>query len=139
MRARPHNPKSRPVAQTASRGKRVLWMMLGLVALVLGAIGVFLPILPTTPFVILAAFAFGKSIPAWRRWLVGNRVFGPIIKNWEETGAIAPRYKAMAGTMMLAAIALSVYMSVGPIIIAVQALCMLAAFYFIITRPNGTP
>lgn len=139
MSDRPHNPKTRTIARTMSRGKRVLWMLLGLVALVLGGIGVFLPILPTTPFVILAAFAFGKSIPAWRRWLVRNRIFGPIIKNWEETGAIAPRYKAMAGTMMLAAIALSVYMSVKPLIIAVQVLCMMAAFYFIITRPNGKP
>ncbi|PCI04298.1 MAG: hypothetical protein COB78_08235 [Hyphomicrobiales bacterium] len=139
MPAPPHNPKTRTVVQAASRGKRALWMMLGLLALVLGAIGVFLPILPTTPFVILAAFAFGKSIPAWRRWLERNKIFGPIIKNWEETGAIAPRYKVMASTMMLAAIALSVYMSLKPLIIAVQVLCMLAAFYFIITRPNGTP
>lgn len=114
-------------------------MMLGLVALFLGGIGVFLPILPTTPFIIVAAFAFGKSVPAWRRWLQRNKIFGPIIQNWEETGAIAPRYKAMAITMMLAAIALSVYMSVGPIILTIQGLCMAAAFYFIITRPNGTP
>jgi len=138
MRARPHNSKTRTVAQTVSRGRRALWIMLGVLALILGAIGVVLPILPTTPFVILAAFAFGKSIPAWRRWLERNKIFGPLIKNWEETGAIAPRYKVMAVTMMLAAIALSVYLSVRPLVLGVQVLCMLAAFCFIITRPNGT-
>lgn len=139
MRARSQDPKTKSSARAISGGKKVIWFVIGLVALLLGGLGVFLPILPTTPFIIVAAFAFGKSIPAWRRWLLNNKTFGPIIENWEETGAIAPRYKALAVTMMLAALALSFYMSIKPVIIAVQALCMLAAFVFIITRPNGTP
>ncbi|MFK5980506.1 MAG: YbaN family protein [Rhizobiaceae bacterium] len=139
MSARFHNQKTKMSNQVISRGKKIVWIVVGLIALLLGFIGVFLPILPTTPFVIVAAFAFGKSIPAWRRWLVNNKIFGPIIADWEETGAIAPRYKAMATLMMLAALALSFYLSIMPAIIVVQALCMLAAFTFIITRPNGTP
>ena len=138
MRARLHNLKTKANTHVISRGKKMVWFVIGLVALVLGGIGVFLPILPTTPFIILAAFAFGKSIPAWRRWLLNNKTFGPIIEDWEETGAIAPRYKIMATTMMIAALALSFYLAIKPVIIGVQALCMLVAFGFIITRPNGT-
>lgn len=139
MRVQPHNLKSGKGTNAILRGKKIIWFVIGVFALILGGLGVFLPILPTTPFVIVAAFAFGKSIPAWRRWLVNNKIFGPIIQNWEETGAIAPRYKALAITMMLAALGLSFYMSIKPVIIIVQALCILAAFAFIITRPNGTP
>lgn len=131
------NLKIKTGTRALSRGKKIVWFVIGLVALLLGGLGVVLPILPTTPFIIVAAFAFGKSIPAWRRWLVNNKIFGPIIKDWEETGAIAPRYKALAFVMMLAALALSFYLSVGPVIIFVQALCMLAAFSFIFSRPNG--
>lgn len=138
MRTQFHDPKPSTRTHALSRGKKIVWILIGLVALFLGGLGVVLPILPTTPFVIVAAFAFGKSIPAWRRWLVNNKIFGPIIEDWEETGAIAPRYKALASTMMLAALALSFYMSIKPVIIVVQALCMLVAFAFIITRPNGT-
>lgn len=138
MSAPSHKLKTRTGARAISRGKKMVWFVIGVVALFLGGLGVFLPILPTTPFVIVAAFAFGKSIPAWRRWLVNNKTFGPMIRDWEETGAIAPRYKAVAFTMMLAALALSFYLSIKPVIIVVQALCMLAAFFFILTRPNGT-
>lgn len=139
MGARFHKLKTNKGSGALSRGKKIVWFVVGVVALFLGGLGVFLPILPTTPFVIVAAFAFGKSIPAWRRWLVNNKTFGPIIRDWEETGAIAPRYKAMATIMMFAALALSFYLSIKPVIIIVQALCMLVAFGFIITRPNGTP
>lgn len=131
------NPKTRTNASVVSRGKKTIWFVIGVVALILGGLGVILPILPTTPFILLSAFAFGKSIPAWRRWLIENKTFGPMIKDWEATGAIAPRYKAIAFVMMLAALALSFYMSIKPAIITVQILCMLAAFWFILTRPNG--
>lgn len=120
-----------------SHGKKIFWLSIGLLALFFGVLGIFLPILPTTPFIIVAAFAFGKSIPAWRRWLENNKIFGPIIRDWEETGAIAPRYKVIATVMMGAALSLSIYLAIKPIIIAVQALCMLAALTYIYTRPNG--
>jgi len=119
-------------------GKTVsaLWSALGVVSLGLGALGVLLPILPTTPFVILAAFAFGKSTPALHHRLKHHRVFGPMITDWEASGAIAPRYKALAITMMASAFAASVVMSVSTTILVVQALCMAGAATFILSRPN---
>ena len=81
---------------------RVFWFCLGGISLALGAIGAILPILPTTPFVILSAFAFGKSSPRLAAWLNNSPTFGPMIADWRSHGAIAPRYKRIAVTMMAA-------------------------------------
>ena len=126
-----------PIFTAMAHGRRAAWLVVGIVALLLGAVGAVLPVLPTTPFVILAAFAFGKSIPAFRQKLLDSRVFGPMIHDWESYGAIAPRYKIIAGSMMAMLLALSIAMSVKPAIIIVQAVCMVLAFGYVVTRPNG--
>lgn len=117
--------------------RRIVWFAIGCGALALGTIGVVLPILPTTPFVILAAFAFGKSAPSFQRRLEESRLFGPIIADWRASGAIAPRYKAIALLMMAGVFGVSVVMSVAVPILAVQAVCILAAAAFILTRPSA--
>ena len=116
--------------------KRSFWFALGIVSLALGAIGVVLPVLPTTPFVILAAFAFGKSSPRLQAWLENNPTFGPMIEDWRDNGAIATRYKIMAMTMMAGALLLSVYLSVPTYVVAIQAICIAGAATFILTRPG---
>ena len=116
---------------------RAVWLAIGFAALALGAIGVLLPLLPTTPFVIIAAFAFGKSSPTLARWLETSRTFGPVIADWREHGAIAPRFKALAMAMMAAVFLLSVAMSVSAFVLIVQAIYMTGAAAFILSRPNG--
>ena len=101
--------------------RRAFWLAVGFAALALGAIGVVLPVLPTTPFVIVAAFAFGKGNPRLETWLVSSRLFGPMIADWREHGAIAPRFKAMAIVMMAVVFLISVAMSVSPLVLIVQA------------------
>lgn len=115
----------------------IVWFVIGGVALALGLIGVVLPILPTMPFIILAAFAFGKSAPRFATWLENTKTFGPAIRDWRANGAIAPRYKCLAIAMMVAAMLLSILAAVSPVILIVQALCLAAAASFILTRPNG--
>ncbi|MCO6185552.1 YbaN family protein [Rhizobium sp. L1K21] len=121
----------------ANAPMRLFWFATGLIALGLGAVGAILPLLPTTPFVILAAFAFGKSSPALQKRLEESAFFGPIILDWRANGAIAPRYKAIAVSMMAAAFILSIIMQVGTTILAVQAVVLMAAAAFILTRPSG--
>jgi len=73
--------------------KRQLYLVAGLVSLALGGIGVVLPLLPTVPFMILAAFCFANSSPRLESWLVEHHVFGSHIRNWRDRRAITRRGK----------------------------------------------
>lgn len=116
---------------------RAVWICVGVVALALGAVGAVLPLLPTTPFVLLAAFAFTRSAPRLRARLEQSRVFGPIIRDWEASGAIAPRYKALACTMMGISLAGSVIFGVAPWVIALQSIFLTGAAAYVLSRPSG--
>lgn len=72
---------------------RLLWFTGGIISLTLGTIGVFLPVLPTTPFVLLAAACFAKSSNRFHDYLMNNKHFGPIIKNWQENRTMPPKAK----------------------------------------------
>ncbi|MDI4632216.1 YbaN family protein [Pelomonas sp. V22] len=79
---------------------RGLWLLAGFAALALGVIGIFVPLLPTTPFVLLAAFCFARGSERCETWLLNHRSFGPMVRNWRERGAIPLRAKQLAWTMM---------------------------------------
>ena len=112
------------------------WMVLGWGAVALGLVGVVVPGLPTTVFLILAAFAFGKSSPRARAWLVGHRTFGPSILDWEERGAISPRAKRLAVVTMIAVFVLSVLFHAPVWVLVLQAVCLTGAAAFVLTRPD---
>jgi uncharacterized protein len=75
-------------------------MAAGAFALLLGAIGIFLPLLPTVPFVLLAAWCFSRGSERWERWMLAHRVFGPIVRDWRATRAVPLRAKQLASLMM---------------------------------------
>lgn len=87
--------------------KRQLYLIAGLLSVGLGAIGVILPLLPTVPFMILAAFCFAQSSPRLEAWLLNHEVFGQHIRNWRERKAITRRGKWAA----LTAFAFSIVMA----------------------------
>ena len=122
-----------------ARRASMFWVPFGFAALAVGAIGAILPVLPTTPFVILAAFAFGKGSPRLRRWLVNHRQFGPAIREWESHGAIRRPYKYLACGLMALTFAGSALAGVAPVVLAVQAVCMIPAAIYVLTRPSGPP
>jgi hypothetical protein len=70
-----------------------IWAALGLVCVALALIGVALPLLPTVPFLLLAAFFFARSSERLHTWLVTHRLFGPMILDWQQSGAIRPGAK----------------------------------------------
>jgi hypothetical protein len=116
--------------------RRSVWFVVGCAAIGVGAVGAILPVLPTTPFVILAAFAFGKSSPRLQAWLEHSATFGPIIADWKANGAIAPRYKAIALAMMGAVFLLSFMIGFAPLMLIIQAIAITGAAAFIVSRPN---
>ncbi|MDR2845831.1 MAG: YbaN family protein [Candidatus Methanoplasma sp.] len=79
-----------------NRIKRAALVTAGSMAVLLGAIGVFVPILPTTPFIILAALCFSSSSPRLYSWIAGNRYFGEYIENYRTGAGVSRRTKANA-------------------------------------------
>ena len=91
------------------------WLLtaLGLFALGLAGIGVFLPVLPTTPFVLLAAACFARSSPRFHRWLLRSRVFGPMIRSWQADRCVSRRTKTVAIGLIAVTFALSIGLAVS--------------------------
>ena len=116
-------------------GRRIAWLVLGLGAMAFGLVGIFLPLLPTTPFVLLAAVGFSRSSPRLHAWLVGHPRYGAMIRNWQRHGAIAPRAKFAAVAVVVATPALSFAFDVAPRIIAIQAVVLAGVAAFILSRP----
>ncbi len=116
---------------------RHIWAGFGFLALALGVVGIFLPLLPTTPFLLLAAFCFSRSSERLHIWLVTHPRFGPIITNWNENGAIDRRSKIIAVFMMAAAFGLSVYMQLPAWVLMAQGVVLALVALFILSRPDG--
>lgn len=93
---------------------RLLWLLLAIVALGLGIVGIVVPGLPTTPFVILAAWAASRSSARLDAWLRRHRFFGPIVSTWEEGGRI-PRRAKWASSIAMAVCAGVLFLVTRPL------------------------
>ena len=89
-----------------------IFLLLGFFFLGIGVLGIVLPVLPTTPFVLLAAACFARSSEKWHRWLLANPTFGPMVRNWEENRCISCRVKTIAIVSMLGVGGFSVFIAV---------------------------
>lgn len=87
------------------------WMLLfvGTLSVILGIIGIFLPGLPTTPFILLAAACFARSSPAMHQRLLRNRLFGPLLADWERHRSIPISVKWLSTGLMSLAVTVSLY------------------------------
>jgi len=85
----------------ASRTVRAVFVGLGMTALALGIAGIVLPVLPTTPFVLLAAFCFSRGSLRCETWLLQHPRFGPMVQDWRANRAIPLRAKQLASVMMV--------------------------------------
>jgi uncharacterized membrane protein YbaN (DUF454 family) len=111
--------------------------VLGLLSVLLGFIGVFLPVLPTTPFLLLAAFCFARSSKRLHLWLTEHKIFGPPIRDWQEKGAISVPAKRLAVGSMIAVFSISLAMGLPIYALVPQGLALLGAGTFILTRPSA--
>lgn len=117
--------------------KQALFFALGCLSLLLGLIGVVVPLMPTTVFLIFAAWCFGRSSPRFESWMLDHPIFGPALHGWRERGAIPRRAKVMACVGISAGYALFLF-SVRPqmwLVLSVAAF-LLATATWILTRPE---
>ncbi|MBX3567446.1 MAG: YbaN family protein [Rhizobiaceae bacterium] len=119
-----------------SSSVRLLWLTAGLACAALGLAGIALPLLPTTPFMILAAFCFARSSERLHRRLLDHPRVGPAIRDWNRHGAIATKAKLLAASAMVLALLVSVLAGIAWWIVAAQAAVMAGAAAFVLTRPS---
>jgi uncharacterized protein len=116
---------------------RLVFFTVGCIAVVLGVIGIIVPVLPTTPFLLLAAWAFSRSSPRFEAWLIGHRHLGPPIRAWRERGAISRRAKIVAVVTIAGSFATLLYLdrlpAYGLVAVGLILACCIA---FITTRPG---
>jgi hypothetical protein len=118
--------------------QRSVFLVLGLAFTGLGIVGAFLPLLPTTVFLIVAAACFARSSPRLEAWILEHRQFGPLVQAWRENGAIPPRAKALAvAGMSLGYLGFYLGARPGLPLALVVAVLMAACAAFVLSRPDG--
>ena len=95
-------PRSSPLTAPLSTLARAVYLGLALLFLVLGIVGAFLPVLPTTPFILLSAWAAARSSPRLLGWLENHTAFGPMIRDWRRGGVVSRKAKWMSSGFMAA-------------------------------------
>ncbi|MEQ8689943.1 MAG: YbaN family protein [Pseudomonadales bacterium] len=113
---------------------RVLWIALGWMAVTLGVVGAFLPLLPTTPFLLLAAFAFSQGSQRMHDWLLNHARLGPPIQQWQQHRAISRRTKYWALLSMVLVFVLAWMVGAPTWALVTQACVLLLVALFITTR-----
>ncbi|QYJ76652.1 MULTISPECIES: YbaN family protein [Shewanella] len=121
--------------------KRSVLLVIGLISLVLGVAGVFLPLLPTVPFVLLAAFCFARSSERLHRWLMTHPWFADALNNWEQKKAIRRGLKRKA--MVLSSLSFAISIAVVPLLwvklMLFSLLVALLAFLYSVPELEDTP
>lgn len=113
---------------------RIVWQVAGLLCVGLALLGVALPLLPTAPFVLLAAYCFSRSSPKLHDWVMSNPAFGKIIRDWRAERAISRKGKVVSVFAMASSLAMSFAFAVDLAIVGIQALVLCGASLFILTR-----
>ena len=123
--------------ETKNPLKKILWIFLGLFFVGLGAVGVVLPGLPTTPFLILAAACFIRSSQKLYDWLIQNKTFGPYLKDYREGKGIPRKAKILAVVMITVFVSYSVFFAIESFAlkIAVGTLGLIGLIYVLFKVP----
>lgn len=111
------------------------YVMIGWTCTGLGIVGAFLPVMPTTPFLLVALWAFSKSSPRLQLWLMNHPRYGATLRDWHEYGAIGTNIKAIAIVAMLASIGILMTITDNLIVISAHATLITLTALFILSRP----
>lgn len=136
---RPEDPRTpdAPGVSPLPLPLRVLLIVLGTVFLALGLLGVLLPVLPTTPFALLAGVCYARSSQTLYRKLLGNRWLGPSIRSWNDTRSVPRRAKITGNLLVVISFSISmIWMAESPLARSLLAVTGLALLLFLRTIPT---
>jgi hypothetical protein len=89
--------------------KKYVYIFVGLIFVGLGFLGVFIPGIPTTPFILLSAWFFSRSSKYLEKWLIDHKTFGPFINDWREYGGIKRRAKILSVCVIIPTFSFSIF------------------------------
>ncbi|MBA2961809.1 MULTISPECIES: YbaN family protein [Ramlibacter] len=118
------------------QGKQLLLKVVAVTCLVLGVIGVFVPVMPTVPFILAAAWAASRSSPRLNAWLEGHQRYGPMIRNWREGGIVGRSAKWAATTTMLVSVLFILIAVPNRWIAGLSGACMGCVLLWLWRRPE---
>jgi uncharacterized membrane protein YbaN (DUF454 family) len=137
----PIDPERQTTLTHRERAIRAFWVTCGTLSLALGIIGIFLPLLPTTPFVLLAAACFARGSERFHRWLLAHHHFGPLVCDWQTHRSIPLRAKCLALSMMWTSMGITAWLMrarpAASITLIVIALAVTVWMLRLPTRPRG--
>lgn len=115
--------------------RNFFYLILAYLSAGLGIVGAFLPLLPTTPFLLLAAWAATRGSPELHRWLYAHPKFGPSLIAWEENRAVATSAKWTAGALMLTSWTIMLLMTDGWLVPVLTGVMFICGGTYLATRP----
>jgi|JQIA01.1.fsa_nt_gb uncharacterized membrane protein YbaN (DUF454 family) len=125
------------LAQAGNKGKVLILKVTGIFFVGLAILGVVLPILPTTPFLLVAAACFAKSSPAMQRKLLANKTFGPLIHDWQKYRSIPRKAKRIALLTMILSVCWSAFMLQSAMLTALVVALVIGPFIFLLRLPES--
>jgi len=127
-----HDPGLPPTTATGLR--RILYVLFGLFFVGLGVLGAVLPVLPTTPFLLLASYFFVRTSQRLNNWLLRSRLFGGFIRDWQKHRAVRPKVKVVALTIMPVVVFTSAYFGNLPWYLVVMLIALASIGAYVVLR-----
>ena len=118
---------------------RLVWLIIGLGAIAVAGLAVVLPLLPTTPFVLLALWCFARSSQRFHDWLYGHPRFGALARNWRNYGVVPFRAKLLSVAMMSLSLGIMIHNEVDWRIVVVVGAVLVVVASWLVSRPSRPP
>jgi uncharacterized membrane protein YbaN (DUF454 family) len=115
---------------------KLLYLSLGITCTALGFICAFLPILPTTPFLLIALWAFSRSSPRLRNWLYHHPHYGKTLQDWFEYGVISNKVKVVAITAITLSIPTAYFITKSTLVLFIHIPIVVITVSYLYSRPS---
>lgn len=115
---------------------KLIYLSVGWICTALGIIGAFLPVMPTTPFLLVAVWAFSRSSPRLKNWLYHHPRYGAAIRDWFEHGAVGNKVKIFAIVTMSMSVPIAYVFTQNLILVAIHTTAIVLIAMFLISRPS---